>query len=653
MGRKKGLYISLGEHLNKSGQDKVTLTFGEINGILKNHKLPKSAYDHREWWGNCSSNPQAREGWLENYLVSSVDLEKKEVTFVKKQIDDDIKIEVEAGDFGKSVRESSVSYRSGVATYINPGNENFKAALAEEIFVDKSLILKKFCGVLNTMSSKFICVSRPRRFGKSVVGKMMAAYFSKGCDSRDLFKDLKIAKEPCFEENLNKFNVISIDLGALYSQVENKSEVVKNLKTKLKKDFRIVFPHIEFDENDPIADIILKIYALTKEHFIIIIDEYDVLVREQVDDGTLKEYLELLNSLFKNNELSPAISLAYLTGILPIIRDKVQSKLNNFIESTMLNPFGFEEYFGFTKDEVKSLCEKYGMSFEECESWYDGYKIGGVEIYNPNSVVLSMLNRGYANYWQVSGSYEAISDYIKLDFDGVRNVVADMMGGEAVPVNVVNFRNSMNEIKNRDHVLTYLIHIGYPNYDKSTGLCRIPNKEIRQDWESAVTDSENFSKIAAMLRDSNRLLKWTIEGEAERVAAALDNAHLNVADPLDYNDESSLKTAIILAYYTARSKYTIVKELPCGYGFADIGFIPLNPKDPAMIVELKWNKKDADTAIRQIRAKKYPAGFEHYLDNLLLIGVNYDRETKLHECVIEKYNKEKLPQGSGYFNFLG
>ena len=534
-------------------------------------------------------------------------------------------------------------YQPGAATYINTGNENLQEILKSEIFVDKTLILKKFCGLMNTQQ-KFICVSRPRRFGKSVVGKMMAAYFSKGCDSKELFKDLKIAKESCFEENLNKFNVISIDLGALYSQTENKNEVVKNLKIKLKKDFRIEFPHVDFDESDPIADIILKIHARTKEHFIIIIDEYDVLVREQVNDDTLKEYLELLNSLFKNNELSPAISLAYLTGILPIIRDKMQSKLNVFDEYTMLNPWDTAEYFGFTKEEVKSLCEKYGMSFEECESWYDGYKIGDFDIYNPNSVVKAMMRREYANYWQVSGSYEAISDYIKLDFDGVKSSIIDMLNGKEVPVGIVNFSNSLKEIKNRDNVFTYLIHLGYLNYDKSTGLCRIPNKEIRQEWESAVADSENFSKVVEIIRNSDELLYLAQNCETKEVAAALDKAHTEAANLRNYNHEAALQAAIMIAFYTARTKYTIVQELPCGYGFADIGFIPLNPKDPAMIVELKWNKKDADTAIKQIRAKKYPAGFEHYLDNLLLIGVNYDRETKAHECMIEKYYNRRLPQ---------
>ena len=522
--------------------------------------------------------------------------------------------------------------------YINPGNENLKRDLNSEIFIDKSLILEKFCNLLNTDQS-FICVSRPRRFGKTRVSKMMTAYFSKGCDSLALFENLKIANEPCFKENLNKFNVISIDLGSFYSRAENKNETLKDLKNKLRRDFRKEFPSVEFDDNDSIAGIIAEIYDQTKEQFIIIIDEYDVLVRERVNEETLKEYLDLLNSLFKNNELSPAIAFAYLTGILPIIRDKVQSKLNNFKESNMLSPFGFEEFFGFTKEEVVGLCNKYNMDFSECERWYDGYRIGALDIYNPNSLVEAMMRREYDNYWQATGSYEAVSDYIKLDYKGIKTAITDMMAGEQVPVNVVNFRNSLNEINSKDNVLTYLIHLGYLNYDKSTRLCRIPNKEIRQEWESAVGDAENFSKIAEMIEDSNRLLKWTIEGEAEMVATALDNAHSTVADPLDYNDESSLKTAIILAYYTARSKYTIVKELPSGKGFADIAFIPLDKKDPAIIVELKWNK-DADTAIKQIKEKRYPAVLENYLDNLLLVGVNYDKATKVHECVIEKWENK-------------
>ena len=521
--------------------------------------------------------------------------------------------------------------------YINPGNENLKKALNSEIFIDKSLFISKISKFLNT-EQRFICVSRPRRFGKTMIGNLMKAYFSKGCDSKEIFSNLKIANDPCFKENLNKFNVLSIDLGGFFSSSKNKNEVLLNLYNELLEDFRKEFPSIEFSEKDSVAKVIQRVYTETNTQFIIIIDEYDVLVREQIPEDIFKSYLELLNSLFKNDALNPAIALAYLTGILPIVRDKVQSKLNVFKESTMLEPFGLEEFFGFTKAEVKALCKQYKMKFKECEEWYDGYKIGKISVCNPNSLVEAMMRRDCANYWHATGSYEVVSDYIKLDYDGTKTAVLEMLSDREVPVKVVDFKNRLDEIKTKDNVLTYLIHLGYLNYDKKTKLCRIPNREIKEEWMSALQDADNFSKIAEMIRDSDKLLYLAQNGVAEEVAAALDKAHTEVTSALNYNFESSLQAAIILAFYTARTKYTIIQELPAGYGFADIGFIPINKKDPAMIIELKCNH-DADTAIKQIKNKNYPKAFENYLDNLLLIGVNYDKNTKVHECVIEKYQK--------------
>ena len=521
--------------------------------------------------------------------------------------------------------------------YVNPGNENLKEAIRSEIFVDKSLFISKISSFINTRQ-KFICVSRPRRFGKSMIGDLMKAYFSRGCDSKKLFSKLKIAKKPNFEKNINKFNVISIDLGAFFSASKNTNEILSNLYDKLLKDFIEEFPEIEFSEKDSVTDLIMKAYKQTKTQFIIIIDEYDVLVRQQVSADIFQEYLNLLNSLFKNNELSPAIALAYLTGILPIVRDRIQSKLNVFKESTMINPMGVEYFFGFTKTEVRALCQKYKISFKECENWYDGYKIGKTSVYNPNSVVNAMMDRKYRNYWNITGSYEVISEYIKLDFDGIKSDVVDMITGKEIAVNPNGFLNSLDYFNNKDDVFTYLIHLGYLNYNEETKLCRIPNREIKEEWEKALGKAENFAKIVEMINESDRLLYYTQRGDAEKVAAALGEAQLAVSNPKNYNNEASLQAAIRLAYFTATSKYTIVQELTTGYGFADMGFIPLDKKDPAMIIELKYDK-DSNTAITQIKEKIYPAGFENYLDNLLLIGVNYDKETKVHECKIEKYLK--------------
>ena len=530
--------------------------------------------------------------------------------------------------------------------YVNPGNENLKIDLNSKIFVDKSLFIKKIREFINT-DNRFICVSRPRRFGKTRIGSLMKAYFSKGCDSLSLFENLKIANPPKkdnepvfdFKKNLNKFNVLSVDLGAMFSSSKNKDEVLANLYSELLEDFHKEFQNIEFSEKDSLAKMIQRVYTETNTQFIIIIDEYDVLVRERISEEIFKEYLELLNSLFKNNELSPAIALAYLTGILPIVRDKVQSKLNVFKESTMLSPFGMEEFFGFTKEETEALCKMYGMDFSECENWYDGYRIGEtkkISIYNPNSVVEAMMRRKFRNYWHSTGSYEVVSDYIKLDYDGVKTAVIDMISDHEVPVKVVDFKNKLDEIKTKDNVLTYLIHLGYLNYDEDTGFCRIPNREIKEEWMSALQEAGNFSKIVEMIAESDRLLYYTQRCDAGKVAVALNEAHLAISNPKNYNNEASLQAAIRLAYFTASSKYTIIQELTTGYGFADMGFIPLDKKDPAMIIELKYDK-DAETAITQIKEKKYPKVFEKYLDNLLLVGVNYDKKTKVHECVIEKY----------------
>ena len=186
--------------------------------------------------------------------------------------------------------------------YINPGNENLKKDLNSEIFIDKSLILKKFCSLMNTDQS-FICVSRPRRFGKTRVSKMMTAYFSKGCDSRELFKNLNIAKESCFENNLNKFNVLSLDMGFFYNDSEDKNDSLKKLRKELLEDFRKEFKDIDFDEDDSIAKMIQRVYDKTNTQFVIIIDEYDTLIREKMSDAIIKNYRELLNSLFKSDSV--------------------------------------------------------------------------------------------------------------------------------------------------------------------------------------------------------------------------------------------------------------------------------------------------------------------------------------------------------------
>ncbi|MCR5451007.1 MAG: AAA family ATPase, partial [Lachnospiraceae bacterium] len=266
--------------------------------------------------------------------------------------------------------------------YLNPTPENFRRTLASEVYVDKTMMIAELSRFIDA-GNNYVCISRPRRFGKTIASEMLSAYFSKGQDTHSLFDNLKIANAPSYEDNINKYNVIKLDMNSEYQSAIEKNDLIKIITFKIKKELIQEFPSVDVPDFFSIADTIMEIHNKTGERFIIMLDEYDVLVRENVEKQLFDEYLSFLNSLFKSATLRPAISLAYLTGILPIVRDKVQSKLNNFEEYTIIDSGVLSEFTGFTSDEVKSLCEKYDIDFDTCRLWYDGYKQKEYEIYNP------------------------------------------------------------------------------------------------------------------------------------------------------------------------------------------------------------------------------------------------------------------------------
>ena len=519
--------------------------------------------------------------------------------------------------------------------YLNPNNALLQRARKSEIFIDKSMMIAELNKLVDT-ENNFLCISRPRRFGKSMMGNMISAYYSKGCDSRELFKDLKIAKDKSFEEYLNKLNVIYIDLNAAYRSVPDKAELIGFITEVVKDELGESFPSVKLAEKDTLPFALQKVYAKTNETFVIIIDEYDVLVREQVNAKLFDDYLDFLNGLFKNSNLSPAISLAYLTGILPIVRDKIQSKLNLFDEYSMTDASQLAEFVGFTAEETQALCEQYGMDYEECRRWYDGYDLNDVhEIFSPKSVVSAMMKHSFGSYWTQTGSYEALKLYILMNFNGMKDDVVRMIGGGKVDVNVYKYLNTMTDFHSKDDVFTYLIHLGYLAYDRETRQCYIPNSEIREQWIFSVEYEQDYAPVIKLVNDSKQLLEATINKDEESVAAALTEAHMRVTNPLTYNNESSFQSAIGLAYFYANLKYTVIKELPTGKGYADLALIPYVPNIPAMIIELK-NNKSVESAINQIKEKKYDDLLEHYRGDLLFVGINYDPDTKEHQCKIEE-----------------
>ena len=517
--------------------------------------------------------------------------------------------------------------------YLNPGFDNLMTDRRGDNYIDKSMLIKELNGFIRK-PDPLICVSRPRRFGKTMAANMICAYYTKGYDSHEAFRGLKIADDPSFEEHINRYNVIFIDCGEMYCNKPEGWTTAQMINYCVVPEFIRAYPELEFPMECNLAMAISRVYSDTNEKFVIIMDEYDIVIREQ-DSADLPSYIKLLNGLFKSNSLSNAIALAYITGILPIIRDSVQSKLNNFKEFTMVNARRLAPFIGFTREETEYLAAKNGMDMVELERWYDGYCINGIELYSPKSVIEAVENRKCDDYWTQTGAFDAVSNYVDLNLEGLRDDVVLMLGGQHIPVTVSRYKNTMNDFGRKDDVFTYLIHLGYLAYDEKTRTCRIPNLEIIQEWGWLIGSCGRYRNVYRIVETSGKLYEATVALDAQAVAEGLSKSHELMTSNMSYNNEQSLQSAIMLAYFYAYSYYTIIPECPAGKGYADVIMIPAVPGKPALVIELKRDKT-AEKAMEQIKSRSYPSALEKYRGNTILVAVNYDSKTKLHTALLER-----------------
>jgi hypothetical protein len=524
-----------------------------------------------------------------------------------------------------------------MGNYLNIGNDGFEMVRKGK-YVDKTGLIAFINSTLGTQR-KLTCVSRPRRFGKSFAAKMLCAYYGKGCDSRELFRGLKIASEKSFEEHLNRYDVIYLDITTLISSVSDIKNIVSEIRKKVISEVREAYHDVKQD--DTIFETLANVAEATGNKFFIIIDEWDALFREAKNDTELqKEYIGLLRSLFKGALTDKMLIGAYMTGILPIKKYGTQSALTDFKEYSMLEPKMLEEYVGFTEEEVKNLCDEYGMNFEEMKRWYDGYSFTNVSsVYSPNSVMEAVFNRKIGNYWTKTETYESLKIYIDMNEDGLKEAIVQMLGGAKCRIDVETFQNDMTSITCRDDVLTLLIHLGYLAYDEKSESAYIPNEEVRREFVRAVKYGRH-KEVARLIQNSDRLLQATLAMDSETVATAIEEAHSAGTAPLFYNDEQALRSVIRFAYISCIDEYLRIEELPSGIGYADVVYLPKkNSNKSIMVVELKWNKT-AEGAIAQIKNRNYPQVLEGFGSDILLVGVNYDEKSKEHTCVIEKYRRE-------------
>ncbi|MBR4320054.1 MAG: AAA family ATPase [Oscillospiraceae bacterium] len=515
--------------------------------------------------------------------------------------------------------------------YLNPGNDAFFSTVNySEIYVDKTMLID-FTNKCLFGENKEICVSRPRRFGKSIAENMLAAYYSKGCDSKELFSKFKIAETPDFEKHLNQYNVIHVDMQNFmkYSVIK---EMIQRLTREILFDISTEFPDVKlFDEND-LTRSLKDIFAQKKQKFIFIIDEWDCIFRIHKDNTSAqKEYLDFLRDLLKGQ---PYVALAYMTGILPIKKYGEHSALNMFKEYSMTNQKRLAEFTGFTESEVRRLCEKYSISFEKTKQWYDGYNVNGTSIYNPKSVVEAITEGIFDNYWTQTETYEALKFYILRNENGLRDKIIRMIAGEHISVNTKTFQNDMNTFESADDVLTLLIHLGYLTYDFDTKTAWIPNKEVQQEFINSIQHS-GFDNVMKSIHKSDKLLRYTLEQNAKKVSEMLSEVHNENTSVIQYNDENSLSCVLSLAYYSAQDTYAVYRELQGGEGFADLVFVPrAGNTNPAMIIELKWDK-NAGIALNQIKDRQYIKSLKDYHGKVLFVGINYDKKSKKHECRFE------------------
>lgn len=538
-----------------------------------------------------------------------------------------------------------------MGTYINKGNDGF-AKYTKGEYIDKTEMIAYINSTLGS-ANMLTCVTRPRRFGKSMAANMLCAYYDKSCDSSTLYERFEIAKDPSYKEHLNKYLVINVDVTNFVSEFRGRKDIVKKMQKAIKDDIIAAFPEVNVAKNAHLMSVLLAVATAKKEKFIFVIDEWDALCRELSDrPEIMDEYVNLLRRMFKSNDTASVFAGVYMTGILPIKKYGTQSALNDFREYSMTSPGPMGGFLGFNDNDVKILAEKYGMDFTELKRWYDGYEmesfdwrvnipeIKKIAIYNPNSVMAAIRARHCDNFWAQSEAFESLRRYIDYDFNGVKETLERLIIGEPVRINVLSFANDLNSISNNEELFTLLIHFGYLSYDRNERIARLPDQEIREEFVEALRGSKNHKELSELVRKSDALLESLWMRDEEAVAKGVEYIHNHKVAPNFYNNEQSLRSVVRTAFLGAIDHYIEIQELPSGKGYADLVFVPRrNSNHPLLVVELKWDNS-AETAISQIKKRDYPEILKPLAGEVLLVGINYDSKTKTHTCLIESITKE-------------
>lgn len=521
----------------------------------------------------------------------------------------------------------------------------YKNETRKPYFVDKTALLAELIPLVES-GGNYICLTRPRRFGKSVAAAMIGAFFSEACDAHDIFDPLAIAESPGYGKHRNRHNVIYIDFSEMDDECRSYQEYIGWIKSLLREDLHAAYPDVEFRAGGSIPEDLKKIYAATGQTFLFVLDEWDAVFHAAfVTEKDKTAYLSFLKGLLKGKAY---VSLAYMTGILPIAKYSSGSELNMFSEYTMATKIKYSRYFGFSEEEVDRLHERYirltehpAVSRGDLREWYDGYQTpDGMRIYNPRSVVCALGDNQLGNYWTSSGPYDEIFFYIEKNVDEIRDDIAVMVSGGTVPAKVQEYAATSMELKTRDEILSAMVVYGFLSYEN--GCVSIPNKELMDRFADMIRKEAALGYVYRLAKESDRMLRATLEGDTETMLAILQYAHDTEVPLFRYRSETELTAIVNLVYLSARDSYRVEREDKAGTGYVDFIFYPVNPKQDGIILELKVDHSPED-AVRQIKERNYALRLRGRMGEkkvcagrILAVGIAFDRKTKRHSCVVEE-----------------
>ena len=530
--------------------------------------------------------------------------------------------------------------------------EAYKITALDKYFIDKTMLIEELIPSIGR-EQRFLCITRPRRFGKTVMANMVASYFGKAIDSSFVFEHLAIAKSPVYEEYINKYDVIYIDFSRLPENCQTYEEYINRIKTGIKEDLLEEFSELELKEEMSLWDILAKIFQKTNRKFMFIMDEWDAVFHMPfISQKERQEYLLFLKNLLKDQVY---VELAYMTGILPIAKYSAASELNMFVEYNMATRERFSSYFGFSEEEVDKLFQIYSettirprITRHDLKIWYDGYcTASGEHLYNPRSIICALTDNQLCCYWTGSGPYDEIFYYIKGNIDEVREDFILMISGEHIEAKVQEYAATAEELTTKNQIYSAMVIYGLLTYED--GEVFIPNRELMYKYNELLLTNESLGYVYRLAKESERMLKATLAGDTQTMAEILEYAHNTESPILSYNNEIELSAIVNLVYLAARDKYRVEREDKAGKGYVDFIFYPEKKNSSAIILELKVDASPEE-AIQQIKDKQYILRFKgklaekaKYTGEILLVGINYNKETKMHSCKIEKINRN-LPQ---------